>query len=53
MKFLKYSTYIRYVNGKVIKNIPNQLAGFLRFCFTEDSLKIKKGLKLVSRPHFQ
>ena len=39
-------------NGKTIKICPNQFADFLRFLFTEDSLKIKKGLELVSRPHF-
>ena len=30
----------------------NQHAHFLRFLFTEDYLQIKRGLKLVSRPHF-
>ena len=39
-------------NSRAIEISPNQNAGFLRFPFTEDSLKIKKGLELVSRPHF-
>ena len=39
-------------NGKVIEISPNHHVGLLRFLFTEDSLKIKKGLELVSRPHF-
>ena len=29
-----------------------QLADLLEFLFTEVSLKIKKGLELISRPHF-
>ena len=32
--------------SKVIKISPNQHADLLRFLFTEDSLKIKKGLEL-------
>ena len=36
---------------KAIKFCPNQLADLLRFLFIEDSLKIGKGLELVSRPH--
>ena len=44
-------------NSKAIEIIPNQHAGKsdqiqTRFLFTENSLKIKKGLELVSRPHF-
>ena len=39
-------------NSKAIKISPNQQAGLLTFLFTEDSLKIKKCLELVSRPHF-
>ena len=38
--------------SKTIKNRPNQLPDPLRFLFSEDSLKIKKGLELVSRPYF-
>ena len=50
MKILKQAIYIRYVIAKLSKLVqtayrPPQL-------FTEDSLKIKKGLELVSRPHF-
>ena len=39
-------------NSKAIKICPNQHADLLGILFTEDSLKIKKGLKVVSRPHF-
>ena len=48
MKLLKQAIYIRYV----IAELSNQPADLLRFLFTEVSLKIKKGLELVSRPHF-
>ena len=51
IKFLKQAIYIRCYS-KTIKIYPNQLADFLRFLFTEVSLKIKKGLELVSRSHF-
>ena len=49
MKFLKQATYI---NSKAIKICPNQHADLDRTLFTEGSLKIKKDLELVSRPHF-
>ena len=41
-------------NSKAIKIGPNQHAGLLRFLWKldENSLKIKKGLELVFRPHF-
>ena len=39
-------------NSKAIEICSNQHADLLRSLFTEDSLKIKKGLELVSRPHF-
>ena len=39
-------------NTKAIEICPNQHADLLEILFTEDSLKIKKGLELVSRPHF-
>ena len=39
-------------NSKAIGICPNQHADLLRFLFTENSLKIKKGLELVSRPYF-
>ena len=39
-------------NSKAIKICSNQHAGLLRILFIEDSLKTKKGLKLVSRPFF-
>ena len=51
MKFLKQPVYIRYLIAK-LKICQNQHAHFLRFLFTEDYLQIKRGLKLVSRPHF-
>ena len=38
--------------SKIIKTCPNHHTDFLRFLFTEDYLKIKIGLELVSRPHF-
>ena len=38
--------------SKTIKICPNQDTDLLRFLFKEGSLKIKKGLELVSRPHF-
>ena len=43
-----YQIYI----SKIIKTCPNHHTDFLRFLFTEDYLKIKIGLELVSRPHF-
>ena len=54
MKFLKQATYIRYVFMicKAIKIYSNRNAVILWFFFTEDSLKIKKGLELLSRSHF-
>ena len=39
-------------NSKAVEICPNRHADLLRFLFTEDYLKIKKGLKLVSWPHF-
>ena len=39
-------------NNKAIEICPNQHRALLRILFTEDSLKIKKGLELVSRPDF-
>ena len=38
--------------SKTIKICPNQHTDFFRFLFTEDCLKIEKGLELVSGPHF-
>ena len=47
------TSYLYYIcNSKTIKICPNQHANLLKFLFTTDSLKIKKGLELVSRPHF-
>ena len=40
--------YLYYIcNSKTIKICPNQHADLLRFLFTEDSLKIEKGVELV------
>ena len=39
-------------NSKAIEICPNQHADRLGILFKEDSLKIKKGLELVSRQHF-
>ena len=47
MTFLKQAT-----NTKTIKIYRNQHVDLLRFIFIEDSLKIKKGLELVSRLRF-
>ena len=45
--------YLYYIfNSKAIKISPNQHAGLIRFLLTDDSLKIKKVLELVSRPNF-
>ena len=52
MKFLKQTTLIRYVTAKLSKFVQFSTLSSYRFPFTEDSLKIKKGLELVSRPHF-
>ena len=38
-------------HSKTTKICPNQLADLFRFHFSEHSLKIKKGLELVSRSH--
>ena len=47
------ASYLYYIcNSKAVKICPNQYADLLRFLYTEDSLKIKKSLELVSRPHF-
>ena len=45
MKFLKEPAYIKYFIVKTSSKTT-------QIPFTENSLKIKKGLKLVSRPHF-
>ena len=50
MKFLKQATYIS--TSKSTRISSNQHADFLRFLFTEHSLKTKKVLELVFRPHF-
>ena len=39
-------------NSKAIEISSNHHAGLPRFLFTEDSLKIRKCLDLVSSPHF-
>ena len=52
IKLSKQAIYIRYVITELSKFSPNQLADLLRFLFTKISLKIKKGLELVFRPHF-
>ena len=38
--------------SKTVKICPNQHTDLLRFLSTDDSLKMKKGLELVSRPRF-
>ena len=52
MKFLKRSTYIRYVIAKLSKLVQIGMLALRRFFFTEDYLEIEKGLELVSGPHF-
>ena len=39
-------------NSKGFEICSNQHVDLYGIAFTEDSLKIKKGLELVSRPHF-
>ena len=39
-------------NSKAIEICFNQHADLFRILFIEDYLKTKKGLELVSRPHF-
>ena len=53
MKFLKQATYIGYVIAKLSQSVQiSKLTDLLRIVFTEDSLKIKKSMELVSRSHF-
>ena len=47
-----WSKLLTLVISKTMKICPNQHTDLLRFLFIEDSLKTKKGLELVSRPHF-
>ena len=43
------ASYLHWIyNSKAFEICPNQHADLLRIVFTEDSLKIKKGLGLVS-----
>ena len=51
MKFLKQATYMRYVLAKLSKFVQISTLTSPDF-FSEESLKIKKGLELVSRPNF-
>ena len=51
MKFLKQATYIRYILAKLSKPVQITKRTSSDF-FTEDYLKIKKGLELVSKSHF-
>ena len=39
-------------NSKAIETCPNHYSDPLRILYTEDCLKIKKDLELVSRLHF-
>ena len=46
-------SYLYWIyNSKAFEICPNQHADLLRIVFTKDSLKIKRGLGLVFRPHF-
>ena len=51
MKLLKQATYIRYALAKLSKFVQISIQTSLDF-LTEDSLKIKKGLELVTRTFF-
>ena len=51
MNLLKQATYIRYVLVKLLKFVKIS-TDLLRFLFPELSLRIKKGLELVSKPYF-
>ena len=51
MKFLRQIAYIA-LDSKTIKLNQNQHGDFHRFHFSEDSVKTKMDLKLVSRPYF-
>ena len=51
MKFLRQATYIRYILAKLSKPVQITKQTSSDF-FTEDYLKSKKGLELVSRPCF-
>ena len=46
------ASYLYQLCIKTIKMCPNQQTHRLRFLFIESSLKIKKGLELVSWPYF-
>ena len=47
------ANYLYYIHVLAkLKICPNKLTDLPKFLFTEDSLKIKKGLELVSRSHF-
>ena len=50
MKFGQFMS--NYKRKNFIQICPNQYADLHRILFTEDSLKIKKGLELVFRPNF-
>ena len=51
-KFFKANYLFEICSNKTIKICTNQYTNFLTFLFTEDSLKIKKCLELLSRPSF-
>ena len=46
------SSLYKIYNSETIKIYPIHHKNLLRFVFTEDFLKINKGLKLVCRSHF-
>ena len=50
MKFLEESTYSRYVIAKLSKLVQIRMLASFSILFAEDSLKITKGLELISRP---
>ena len=50
-EFLKQATYIRHVIAKLSKFVQISIEATLDSFLQKDSLKIKKGLELVSRSH--
>ena len=50
-EFLKQATYIRHVTAKLSKFVQISIQASLDSFLQKDSLKIKKGLELVSMPH--
>ena len=52
LKFFVESYLSKIWTSTIVKVFPNQHAELFEFLVIEDSLKIKKGVELVSRPDF-